>query len=57
MISNDSLFGMTNSSGGEYRGSSIPYNGLKFTPVHMSTAAPKSMIFTEPSTVMMMFSG
>ena len=40
-----------------YRGSNMPYKGLKLIPVHRSTAAPKSMILTSPSAVMRMFSG
>lgn len=38
-----SPLGMTSSSGGAYRRSSMPYCGLKLTPVDMSTAAPKSI--------------
>lgn len=45
-----SLCGITNSSGGLYRGSNMPYKGLKLMPVHISTAAPKSMILTCKST-------
>ena len=40
-----------------YRGSSMPYKGLKLMPVQRSTAAPRSMILTSPSAVMRMFSG
>ena len=32
-------------------GSSMPASGLKLMPVHMSTAAPKSITFSFPSTV------
>jgi hypothetical protein len=37
-------------------GSSMPAMGLKLMPVHMSTAAPKSMSFTAPLFVTRMFS-
>ncbi len=37
-------------------GSSMPDSGLKLMPVHMSTAAPKSMSFTLPLLVTSMFS-
>ena len=51
------VFGMTTSSGAAYRGSSIPYSGLKLIPVARSHAAPKSIILIWPCPVMRIFSG
>mmetsp|Transcript_9571 Transcript_9571/g.35084 ORF Transcript_9571/g.35084 Transcript_9571/m.35084 type:complete len:219 (+) Transcript_9571:320-976(+) len=49
--------GMTNCSGGQYRGSKILPFGLKFMPTLISAAAPKSIILTLPVFVIRMLEG